>query len=61
MCYANAGIFLFGATVNEFQNFSCALSTCFNMLHGDFDWELLGARNRKTAFMYFQAPQPTPF
>merc|ERR550537_1108485 len=49
LCYANAGVFLFGQAMHEFANIGVAFSACFNMVLGDFEWDEIAARHRNTA------------
>jgi len=53
MSYCVAGMFLFGRRVWEFSSLSRAVNTCFRMMLGDFDWDVLGEEHPTTAALWF--------
>uniref|UniRef100_A0A7S1QZJ8 Polycystin cation channel PKD1/PKD2 domain-containing protein n=1 Tax=Alexandrium catenella TaxID=2925 RepID=A0A7S1QZJ8_ALECA len=51
--YVVAGMFIFGRRLWEFSEFKHAVSKCFLLMLGDFDWEELGDENPLTAAFWF--------
>jgi len=53
MSYTVAGMFLFGRRMWEFSSLQYAMTTCFRIMLGDFDWEQLGEEHPLTAGFWF--------
>jgi len=51
--YVIAGMFIFGRRLWEFSTFQQAITKCFLLMLGDFNWEELGDENPLTAAFWF--------
>merc|ERR1719450_571521 len=53
--YALSGVLLFGRRLKSFSSPMYALTTCFNLVLGEFDWPDIAAEHPSTAMIWFMS------